>query len=216
MPHQPWQPIRAVSDDRLPLSLTPHYDGLNPALTMLGHSGPGDPTCIELRLVVDSDLTFIFRFVDLSSPIYVMKKFYPCSYSPSPTVNPPSSVRPFSFLFIAAQTQIHYTIRTRHLRPHFEYAPINTKATFSAKRKDFMTRGAGTSLSHASTPHRLLRPLDTTTTDRQFLFPFQPRSPASCYLTFLLNPSICHTCHNEPVVTISRTVNKFLHILITP
>jgi hypothetical protein len=139
MPHLPRQPIRAVSDDRLPLSLTPHYDGLNPVLTMLGRLGLGDPTCIELRLVVDSDLTFMFRFVDLSSPIYIMKKFYPCSYSPSPTVNPPSSVHLFSFLFIAAQTQIHYTIRTRHLRPHFEYPPINTKATFSAERKDFMT-----------------------------------------------------------------------------
>jgi hypothetical protein len=150
MPHLTWQPIGAVYGNRLPLSLTPHCDGLNPALMMLGRSGPGDPTCIELQLVVDGDLTF--QFVDLSFPHLRYEEVPSLFIQPFSNRKPSAIHPPFSSLLIAAQTQIHYAIRTLRLRPHFEYAPINTKATFSAKRMDPMMRGADARLGHALMP----------------------------------------------------------------
>jgi hypothetical protein len=136
MPHLTWQPISAATSDQL---LTLILDPSSCTYNMLRR---WDRSSFVHRTPKGSDygdLTFISTFIDPSL-------YAPCYDDPSsfirPFYNPKPSVVYSSLLFFSLPPKLNaIQVRTRRLRPHFEYAPINTIAAFSAIQMDLMTRG---------------------------------------------------------------------------
>jgi hypothetical protein len=93
-----------------------------------------------------------------------MRTFHPRSFSPSPAVNLPSSIFPFSSLLFIAETQIYDAIRSRHFSSTFRKLTDQFEGYVSGEQMDLMTRGWKLEAEMRGAGARLGSSVDATST----------------------------------------------------